>query len=108
MHLGLKNGPFVPHKLISTQESPVQLLEFQMDPRQNLNGLRVQETNPDILSFLSKDPANEPPSRFPNRAPLEREAVYRAFCVSLKNLIFRVPSKGALPQAPFMEFLAER
>ena len=33
MHLGLTDGPFVSHNLISTQESPVPLLKFQMDPR---------------------------------------------------------------------------
>ena len=33
MHLGLKNGPFVPHNLISVQESCVPLLKFQMAPR---------------------------------------------------------------------------
>jgi hypothetical protein len=44
------------------------------------------------FSFLSKVPANEPPSRFPNRTPRDRERpVYRVFCISLKNLIFRVP-----------------
>jgi len=30
MHLGLTEGPFVPHHLISTQESPVPLLKFQI------------------------------------------------------------------------------
>jgi hypothetical protein len=33
MHLGLIDRPFVPHNLISTQESPVPLLKFQMAPR---------------------------------------------------------------------------
>jgi len=33
VHLGLMDGPFVPHNLIPTQESPVPLLTFQMDPR---------------------------------------------------------------------------
>jgi len=33
MHLGLKNGPFVPHNLISVQENPVPLLKIQMAPR---------------------------------------------------------------------------
>jgi len=32
-HLGLIDGPFVPHNLISTQESPVPLLKFQVAPR---------------------------------------------------------------------------
>jgi hypothetical protein len=33
MHLGLTHGPFVPHNLISTQESPVPLLKFQVAPK---------------------------------------------------------------------------
>jgi len=32
MHLGLKNGPFVPHNLIPGHRSPVPLLKFQMAP----------------------------------------------------------------------------
>ena len=33
MHLGLIDGPFVPHNLISAQKSPVPLPKFQMAPR---------------------------------------------------------------------------
>jgi len=33
MHLGLIDGPFVPHNLISAQESPIPLLKFQMASR---------------------------------------------------------------------------
>jgi len=32
MYLGLIDGPFVPHNLISTQDSPVPLPNFQMPP----------------------------------------------------------------------------
>jgi len=32
MHLGLIDGHFVPHNLISSQESPVPFLKFQMAP----------------------------------------------------------------------------
>jgi hypothetical protein len=32
MHLGFKNGPFVPHNLIPVQGSPVPLLKSQMAP----------------------------------------------------------------------------
>ena len=35
MHLGLIDRPFVPHILISAQESPVPLPKFQMAPRLN-------------------------------------------------------------------------
>ena len=55
MHLGLLDRPsFVPHNLVSTQEGPVPLLQFQMAYRQNLNVLWVQERNPDILFLFSQ------------------------------------------------------
>jgi len=36
MHLGLKNGSFLPHNLIPVQGSPIPLLKFQMAPRLKL------------------------------------------------------------------------
>jgi len=36
MHLGLKNGPHVPHNLIPVQGSPIPLLKSQMTPRLKL------------------------------------------------------------------------
>ena len=36
MHLGLIEGPLVPHNLISVQESPVPLPKFQMAPRHKI------------------------------------------------------------------------
>ena len=33
IHLGLIDGPFVPHNLISTQESPVPLLKVPDGPQ---------------------------------------------------------------------------
>jgi hypothetical protein len=36
MNLGLTDVSFVPQNLISTQESPVPLLQFQMAPRLNI------------------------------------------------------------------------
>ena len=34
VHLGLKNGPFVPHNLVSGRGSPIPLQKFQMEPRE--------------------------------------------------------------------------
>jgi hypothetical protein len=36
MHLGLIDRPFLPHNLISAQESPVPLPKFQMAPRHKI------------------------------------------------------------------------
>jgi hypothetical protein len=62
MHLGLIDGPFVPHNLISTQESPVPLLKFQMVPR---------------LKILMASKSNKEPSKgaFP-QADLEGGLLY--------------------------------
>jgi hypothetical protein len=83
MHLGLIDGPFVPHNLISTQESTVPLLKFQMAPRLNtLCPLGPRKKLRYTFSFLSKVPANEPPPGSPT-GPLWREiSVHRAFCIS--------------------------
>jgi hypothetical protein len=43
------------------------------------------------FSFLSKVPANEPPPGSPTGLLWRGRPVYRAFCISLKNLIFQVP-----------------
>jgi hypothetical protein len=72
MHLGLINGPFVPHDLISTQGSPVPLPSFQMVPRLKLRWPSGPEKEPRYtFLFPSKVPAN--PSRFPTKAPVKRE-----------------------------------
>ena len=74
MHLGLIDGPFVPHNLISVQESPVPLLEFQMAP--GLKILTASGSNKGTqihFFFLSKIPGKQTPSIFPNRDPMERD-----------------------------------
>jgi hypothetical protein len=70
MHLEFIDRPFVPHNLISTQESPVPLQEQTW----NLNALWVQELNPDILSCSLKNPGRRNSSRFPNTTRMERDA----------------------------------
>jgi len=105
MHLGLINGPFVPHNLISAQESPVPLLKFQMAPRLKIlkspgskKGTQIQ------YSLLSKSPGKRIPSRFPKGAPMEKgthlQGIFTSLLIYLFNISFRVPSKGALPPGP--------
>ena len=60
------------------------------------------------FSFLSKVPANEPPPGSPTGPLWRGRTVYRAFCISLKNLIFRVPSvKESSLKVPLMESLVQ-
>jgi hypothetical protein len=92
MHLGLIDGTFMPHNLISTQESPVPLLKFQMAPRLEILIASGSKKGTQIyFSFLSKVQVNEPPPSSPTGPLWGGRPVYRAFCISLKNLIFQVP-----------------
>jgi hypothetical protein len=53
--------PFVPHNFISTQESPVPLLKFQIAPRLKiLMASRFKKGIQIYFSFLSRVSANEP------------------------------------------------
>jgi len=90
MHLGLIDGPFVPHNPISTQESPVLILKFQMAPRLKILMSPGSKKGTQIyFTFLSKVQANEPHPVSPT-CPYGERPVYRAFCISLKIPIFRV------------------
>jgi hypothetical protein len=110
MHLGLIDGPFVPPNLITTQDSPVPLLKFQMAYiLKILMASRSKKGTQICFSFLSKVLANEPPPGSQTGSLWRRRPVYRAFCISLKNLIFRVPPvKEPFLKVPFMESFAER
>jgi len=66
MHLGLIDGAFVPHNIISSQESRVPLLKFKVAPRLKiLMTSRSKKETQIYFSFLSKVPANEPPPGSP-------------------------------------------
>ena len=83
--------PFVPHNIISTQEIPIPLLKLQMAPRlKTLMASRSQKGTQIYFSFLSKVPANEPPPDSPTGPLWRGRPIYRAFCISLKSLIFQV------------------
>ena len=97
MHLGLIDGPFVPHNLISAQESPAPLPKFHMAPRLKiLMSSGSKKGTQTYYHFLSRVPASESPPGSPT-GPLWREMpVSRAF----RNISSRVPSKGALRTEP--------
>jgi len=66
MHLGLVERPFVPHNLISTQDSPVPLQKFQMAPRLKILMASGSKKGTQIwFSFLSNVPAKETPPGSP-------------------------------------------
>jgi hypothetical protein len=88
MHLGLKNRPFVPHKLISAQDSPVPLPKFQMAPRlQILMSCGSKKETQIYYPFLSESPGKQIPSRFLSGAPMERDTCLQGIlCLSLNTL----------------------
>jgi hypothetical protein len=74
------------------QENPVPLIQFQIPPRLKILMDPGSKKGTQIyFSFLSEVPANKPPSGSPTGLLWRERTIYRAFCISLKNLIFWVP-----------------
>jgi hypothetical protein len=78
--LGLIDRPFVPHNLISAQESPVPLPEFQMAPRHKTwKSSGSKKWTQIYYLFLYKVPSSESPPGSPT-VPLWRKLpAYRAY-----------------------------
>ena len=74
----------MPHNLISAQETPVPLPKFQMAPRFKILISSGSKKGTQIYFFSLKNPGKR--TLLPG--PLWRKTtLYRAFCISLKNLI---------------------
>jgi len=69
MHLGLTDRPFVPHNLISTQESPVPLLKFQMVPRLKILIASGSKNEPRYTLFVSQKSQQTNPLQVPQQGP---------------------------------------
>ena len=82
-----RRAVFVPHNLISTQEGPVPLLKFQIVLKLKIL-MTSGSKNGTQMYFSLKSPGKRTPSRFPKRAPVEREARLRAFTYLSKNSYF--------------------
>jgi hypothetical protein len=85
MQLGLIDGPFLAHNMISAQESPVPLPKAQMAHRLKiLMSSGSKKLTQTYYSFLSKSPGKRIPSRFPQRGPHgERDPLTAHFYISL-------------------------
>jgi len=84
IHPGLIDGPFVPHNLISAQESLVPLPKFQMAPRLKILMFSGSKKGTQIYyPFLSKSPASESPAGSPSGPPWIEIPTYRTFYVAL-------------------------
>ena len=89
MHLGLTDRPFVPHDLLSAQESPVPLPKFQMALRlKTLMSSGSKKGTQIHYPFLLRSPSKPIPSRFPNGAPMERVTCLVGIFTSLLMYLF--------------------
>ena len=99
MHLGLIDGPFLPHNLISAQQSPASLPKFQMAPRLKILMSSGSKKRTQIYCpFLSKGPGKRIPSRFPNGAPIKTDTHLQSIFTSL--LIYLFISKALRKERP--------
>jgi hypothetical protein len=101
MHLGLIDEPSVPHNLISTQESPVLLPEFQMAPRLKILMASGSKKEPRYTFLVSQKSRQTNPRLVPQQGPSkERGPSTGHFAYLSKTSSFRFPSTGVLPQGP--------
>jgi len=96
MHLGNIEGPFVPHNIISTQESPVPLPKTQTAFRFKILMSSVSKKEPSNTILLTQKSQQANPSRFPNGAHTEKDTGLQGIFKSLLIcLSLRVSGKGA-------------
>jgi len=108
MHLGLIDRPFVPHNLISTHESPVPPIKFQMAPRLKILIASGSKKEPRYTLLVSQKFWQTNPLQVPQQAPYGEGGPFRGhFAYLSKTSSFRFPSKGANPPGPLMESLTE-
>jgi hypothetical protein len=91
----------MPHNLISAQESPVPLPKFQMAPRLKILMSSGSKKGTQIYyPFLSETPGKRIPSRFPNRAPMERDMHLQGIFVPINITLFIFPSESPVREPP--------
>jgi hypothetical protein len=102
MHLGLKTGLLCPILWYNTCRLKGALFFYQSSTwLQYLNSKYPQgpkRGNPDIhvKKSPSKSPVRKPPSMFPKRVPMERDALFPEPMVYSFIYIYWSPQKGAL------------
>jgi len=110
MHLGLIVGPFVPHNLISAQESPVPLPKFQMAPRLKILMSSGSKKGTQIYYLSLKKSRQANPLEVPQRGSYgERYPLTGHFYISLDTWYIFLTYLSGSPvndpslQAPLME-----
>jgi hypothetical protein len=107
IHLGLIERPFVPHNLISSQESPVPLPKFQMPPRIEILMSSWSKKGTQIyFPFLSKCPSKQILSHVSQWGPYrERYQLIGHFYISFDMYLFI--SKSLRKKRPSMFLKSE-
>ena len=101
MHLDLTDRPFVPHNLISAQESTVPLPKFQMAPRFKILMSSGSKKGTKIYyPFVPRSPSKRITSRFPSGVPMEWDTRLQGIFASL--LIYLFISKALRKERPSM------
>jgi hypothetical protein len=102
MHLSLIDRPFVPHNLISSQESPVSLPKFQVAPRLKILKSSGSKKKPRYTILLSlKSPNKQIPSRFPTGSLWREIPAYSEF-LHISWYIYIFISKVLWKECPSM------
>ena len=112
MHLGLMDGPFVPHNLILAEASPVPLPKFQMSPRPKILMSSMSKKGTQMYySFFSKSPGKRIRSRFPlqgSHRERERRPSSRAPFSHLSMSLVEETTPGCPTEPPWREMPVPR
>jgi len=101
MHLGLRDGPFVLHNLISAQKSPVPLPKFQMAPRIKISMSSESKKGTQIYCASLKKSRQTNPLQIPQRGPYgEKYPLTGHFYISLNISLFIFPSGHPVREPP--------
>jgi hypothetical protein len=105
MYLGLIDGPFVPHNLTSTQQSPVPLPQFKMASRLKSQWPPGPKRNPHIIFFRSSQKSQQTnPLQIPQRGPHEERGLPTGHFAYLSKTSF-LGSPVKEPSPRFLELL---
>jgi len=77
----------MPNNLMPSHGSPVLLPKFQMAPRLRLLTFSGSKKKDPKYYGLTKSTVNEPPSIFPNGAPMERVAHFQSLRLQITQIL---------------------
>jgi len=109
MHLGLIGRPFVPHNLVSTQESPVPLLKFQTAPKLKILIASWSKKKPRYALLVSQKSRQTNPLQVPQQGPYGEGGPLTGHFAYLSKLnLSGSPVNKPSLKVPLMKSFAER